>query len=655
MALPDKIFIYRKKPLVQILIIGILGLVVYSNTFNVPFIFDDEFSITRNPLIRNLGNFFFKQGGYSDNPGRYIGYLTFALNYKLGGLAVTGYHIFNLIIHIANALLIYAFIILTFRTPYIKDSRLVPFFDLIAFFAAILFVVHPVQTQAVTYTVQRLASLATMFYLMALVLYARMRILKESESRSNKKIFMLYVLSLATIVLAMKTKEIAFTLPVILTLYEFFFFRSAIRKRLIYLIPVILTLLIIPVSILNVHKPVGAIISDVSEATNAQASISRGDYLLTQFSVIVTYIRLLFFPADQNLDYDYPIYHSLFTPRVLVSFLALLSLFCISMFLLVKSRKGNDSGNRLIAFGIFWFFITLSVESSVIPIADVIYEHRVYLPSIGFFIALVAFLMLIKDRLENRGLRASYAIMPALVIAVLVLSIATYARNNIWGDEIRFWEDVVKKSPLIARTHSNLGVVYGRKNRFEEAIKEFKTAVRLDSFYPVAHYNLGNIYGKQGRFEEATEELKTAIKLSSEYAVPHQNLGVIYGIQGRYEEAIGELQIAIKLNPGNASIYYNFGEVFWRIGYFDEAAEKYRTAIRINPDFIEAHNNLGAIYGREGKFIEALEEFQSVAKIKPDDIRAHFNMGIIYKKLGRFEEASRELQIADKLKNIEGK
>ncbi|OGL44834.1 MAG: hypothetical protein A2W05_09140, partial [Candidatus Schekmanbacteria bacterium RBG_16_38_10] len=519
----------KNKRIFHILLIGILGFIVYSNTFNVPFIFDDEFSITRNPVIRNLDNFFFKQEGYSDNPGRYIGFLTFAINYKLGGLNVAGYHIFNLLVHIVNTILVYIMIILTFRTPNMKDSCLIPFSDLIAIFAAVLFVAHPIQTQAVTYTVQRFASLATMFYLFAIVLYARMRIFQESGKLSSKKVFMLFFLSLAMIVLAMKTKEIAFTLPIIITLYEFFFFRSAIRKRITFLTPVILTLLIIPVGILNVHKPVGTIISDVSEMANAQASISRVDYLLTQFSVIITYIRLLFFPVNQTLDYDYPVYHSLFTPRVFISFLVLLCLFCISIFLLIRSRRGSDSGNRIIAFGMLWFFVTLSVESSVIPIADVIYEHRVYLPSIGFFVALVTFLILVKNSLEKRGLRAGYVIVPTLVMAVLTFSIAAYARNNIWKDDIRFWEDVVKKSPFKARTHSNLGVVYGRKKLFEEAIKEFQTAIRLDSFYPVAHYNLGNIYGKQGRFEEAIEELKTAIKLSPEYAVPHQNLGVIYG------------------------------------------------------------------------------------------------------------------------------
>ncbi len=647
--------ITKNKKIVHILLIGVLGFIVYSNTFNVPFVFDDEFSIVRNPVIRNIDNFFSGKGKYSDNPGRYIGFLTFAINYKLGGLNVTGYHIFNLLVHIANAILVYALIVLTFKTSCIKDSRAAPFSDLIAFFAAILFVVHPIQTQAVTYTVQRVASLATMFYLMAIVFYVRMRILQESENRSEKKVFMFYFLSLAMIVLAMKTKEIAFTLPFTLVLYELSFFRSAIRKRLVFLIPVILTLLIIPISILNVHKPVGSIISDVSEMTNAQASISRGDYLLTQFSVIITYIRLLFFPVDQTLDYDYPIYHSLFAPKVFISFLILLCLFCTSILLLVKSRRGSDSGNSLIAFGILWFFITLSVESSVIPIADVIYEHRVYLPSVGFFIALVTFVIMVKESLERRELRTGYAVIPALVIATIVFSIAAYRRNNVWKDDIRFWEDVVKKSPLKARAYGNLGDSYARNGHFQEAIKELFVSIKLDPDYAVAHYNLGNTYGKQGRFEEAIEELKTAIKLSPEYAVPHQNLGVIYGMQGLFEEAIGELQIALKLNPGNASIYYNFGEVCWKIGDIKEAEEKYRTAIRLNPDFTEAHNNLGAIYGREGRFIEALEEFRAVAKVKPDDIGAHFNMAIIYKRLGRFEDEFREIQIVNKLKEMQGK
>ncbi|HXW69470.1 MAG TPA: hypothetical protein VEJ88_07650, partial [Dissulfurispiraceae bacterium] len=168
-------------PFFHVILIILAGLIVYSNTFHVSFQFDDYYQLIGNPVIRSLDNFFSSSVGYDYNPRRFIGYLSFALNYHFGGLDVTGYHIVNLAIHIANSILVYFLVLLTFRTPYFTsyDSRFTshisrPLSDsrpLIAFFSALLFAVHPVQTQAVTYIVQRFASLAAMFYLMSVVFY----------------------------------------------------------------------------------------------------------------------------------------------------------------------------------------------------------------------------------------------------------------------------------------------------------------------------------------------------------------------------------------------------------------------------------------------------------------------------------------------------
>ncbi|MEJ2697445.1 MAG: hypothetical protein P8013_12460, partial [Candidatus Sulfobium sp.] len=290
--------------------------------------------------------------------------------------------------------------------------------SLIAFFAALLFVVHPVQTQAVTYIVQRFTSLAAMFYLLSVVFYINGRLgamgdgqkslpacqpasLPAGHQDSTDSTFTIqlpiayrllpivyYFLSLLSAVLAMLTKEIAFTLPLTIVLYEFIFFKATVKKKLLFLLPVLLTLVVIPISVLGTHRPLGELLSDLSTRTRVQTNIPRWDYLMTQMRVIVTYIRLIFFPVNQNLDYDYPIYHSLSEPPVILSSLFLLSLFGIAVYLIYKSRQADKATSRqackpdvqsppysspltpyfrLISFGIFWFFITLSVESSVIP------------------------------------------------------------------------------------------------------------------------------------------------------------------------------------------------------------------------------------------------------------------------------------------------
>ena len=351
------------KRAVHILLIVVLGILIYSNTFNVPFIFDDNHSIVNNSVIKDFSQIVGPQNAYKN---RLVTQLTFALNYTMHGLNVAGYHMFNLFIHLSNALLVYWLIILTFRTPYAsayfqKDAlKVSDSYRWIPLFTALLFVSHPVQTQAVTYIVQRSASLATLFYLVSLVMYIKAR---GSES-SKRGRYAFYAASIISAIVAMRTKEIAFTLPVMAFLYEFIFFRGDIKKRILYLAPLLLTMVIIPVSLTAFTQDASNEAGGIDELTKLAGStaVPRWDYLNTQFRVIVTYIRLLFFPVDQNLDYDYPIYRTFFTLPVFLSFLFLLGIFCWGIYLVYRSSKSDQADGfwyRLIAFGTFWFFVTL--------------------------------------------------------------------------------------------------------------------------------------------------------------------------------------------------------------------------------------------------------------------------------------------------------
>src|SRR5208337_1024109 len=253
-----------------------LIIIIYANTLNAPFQWDETNFIVKNPIIKDLHYFTNLSDAkgfelYSSFITRYIGNLTFALNYRVHGLSVTGYHIVNIAIHIANSILVYFLVLLTFRTPFFliktdsgqagmmgspESQKLSPYLfchsglsgidsqSLIAFFSAAIFAVHPLQTEAVTYVFQRLASLVTFFYLLSLVAYIKARLALTTESteesfdlKKPKKFFwsaqgsslcsLWLVLSFLSAVLAMKTKEIAFTLPIVITLYEFCFFTDS--------------------------------------------------------------------------------------------------------------------------------------------------------------------------------------------------------------------------------------------------------------------------------------------------------------------------------------------------------------------------------------------------------------------------------------------
>jgi len=654
---------FLKKPVVHLLIILVVGFLAYSNTFHGPIQWDGVQMITENPVIKDLGNFISNARGYEFNPRRFIGNLTFALNYKFGGSSVVGYHAVNLIIHLITALLVYFLVILTFKTPFTRLSggsvTLSPF---IALFSALLFVSHPIQTEAVSYVYQRFTSLATLFYLLSLVMYVKGRLASEGqedtgqdaegggqpgEEKINGRSLLFYLVSLIAAVLAMKTKEIAFTLPIIVILYEFTFFKLSFKKKILFLVPIALTLIIIPLSLLQSSKSIGELLSDVSAKARLQTNMPRWDYLMTELRVIVTYIRLLAAPVNQNADYDYPIYTSLLTPPVFLSFIFLLLILGLGAYLLYSSQRGrlktspSAPHERLIGFGILWFFITLSVESSVIPIVDVIFEHRVYLPSVGFFVGLSTGLLLLAQRFKIENIIAAF-----LCLAIVALSGLTYARNSLWMNTIKLWSDTAMKSPNKPRPHFNLGDAYADAGRMDESLSEFEKAVVVKPYDPQAHYNLGVAYSKRHRNDEAVREYQNALYLYPAYANAHNNLGFTYAEMGRENDALQEYKAAIAIMPDYADAHFNLGSVYADRGLYDEAISELQRAIAINPEYADALNSLGNVYLKLGRLNEAAEEFQAGLKLTPFAADMHYNLGITYFLQERTDDAIAEFQAA---------
>jgi len=623
------------------ILIAIIALLIYSNTFSSPFMFDDINSIVKYDSIKSLSNVHDLYGR------RYIGELSFALNYYLGELNVFGYHLVNIIIHIINGLLVWWFVNLTFKTPVMSKSSVSPQLSrLVALTSAIIFAAHPIQTQAVTYIIQRHTSLAALFYLLSVVLFVKWRL-----SSGNRYRLFFYLVSLLSAVVAMKTKEISFTLPFVIILYEFIFFRGAL-KRVYSLIPYILTLVIIPLSIMDTVSPTSGIGEKLGAAVQETEIISRGDYLITQFRVIVTYIRLLFLPVNQNLDYDYPVYDSFFTPEVFLSFLFLLAVFGLGIYLYKRA-------SYLVSFGIFWFFITLSVESSVIPIRDVIFEHRLYLPSAGAVIAFSCAVLYGFEHIKKRlgvvaGVSSTAVVWVLIFIIVVPLSYATYQRNGVWRDGVTLWGDVVTKSPLKSRGYNGIGLAYFEQGRVAEAIEAYRTALRLnpasdDEYFKVYH-NLGLAYVKQGRITEAIEAYRTAIKHNPAYEEAFSNLGLAYMKQGRIDEAIGAYRDALRLKPTFAEAYINLGLAYFNQGRFDEAIGSYRDALRLNPNVAGVYINLGLAYLKQGRIDYAIGAYKDALRLNPTSTEVRNNLGLAYVSQGRINEAIEEFKTALRLK-----
>ena len=572
-------------------IIFLVGIVIYSNTLTSSFQFDDKLNIVENLLIRDIRNLWPPQGG------RWFGFLTFSLNYMVGGLNTTGYHLVNTGIHIFTAVSVYFFVLLTLGTPYFcKNKNCVVPDRWFAFSCAILFVAHPIQTQAITYIVQRFASLMTLLFILSLDFYIWARLTavtgepgaRRGTSRFNCQTISLYAASCVCAVASLKTKENSFTLPVVIVLYDAIFLYGfitvpAILKKWWRTVASLIVLLcagmVYAVKSYDVQR-----LFDTFKATN---EITRHDYLVTQFRVIVTYIRLLFLPVNQTIDHHYRVYVSVFEPSVFASLVMIVLLLSVAGYLLWVSREGA-SYLRLVSFGIFWFFITLSIESSFIPIIDIMFEHRLYLPSIGVIIAIIGLFVHLFQKgalIRCRSLRPAACI---LAIVVLALSCTTYQRNKVWKNELTLWSDAIAKKTDNPRAYNMVGIYYQAHASIFDAITYFRKALEVDSSYAEARSNLGNAYVQAGRVDEGLKELMIAAQSNRFDAIDtgilYYNIGKGFQRKGMPGQAIEYLNSALSYIPQEAAVFFLLGEIYKQQNMIEQSKVCFKTAHELDPE-----------------------------------------------------------------------
>lgn len=604
--------------LCSIALIGLLGFAIYSNTLTSSFHFDDEKIIVTNLSIRNLQDLGVIWNIWAT---RFITHLTLAINYRLGELDVTGYHFFNIFIHLSSAIAIWWLVMLTLSTPAMKDQKIAKHSGLIALFAGLLFVAHPIQTEAVTYIVQRAASMATMFYLASIGLYAKSRLL-EIENPPSGSARLYYLASLIVGILAMFTKEIAITLPLAICLYEFSFLKTQGRFRWRRIIPFLFILWIIPLTMLA-HQSL--YFKEIQNEAEANAGIAPFEYLFTQFRVLVTYLRLVFFPLNQNLDYDYRISRTFFEPAVLGSLGLILFILATAVRLFQKYK--------IISFGLFWFFLTLLPESSLMPIRDVIYEHRLYLPMAGFSLFLVGAIYTLAGKKSLR------LVVVILSVTVLACSILTYRRNVVWKNEWTLWNDVVRKSPGKARPIYNRGLVYESRRELDKAITDYSKAIMLEPNFYAAYNNRGDVYKRKGEPDKAMDDFNKAIEINPGGYEAYNNRGSAYQYKGDLDRAIADFSQAVEIKPDYDKAYSNRGNAYQSKGEFDRALSDYNKALEIRPGSYEAYNNRGLVYQSQNALDKALADYNKALEIKPDYEKAYANRGNVYQLKGEFDRA----------------
>ena len=511
------------KKILPVILIALLGTIVYSNTFLCPFQFDDNYYIVNNPVIRNIDNWLNIWQFY---PCRFLSFYSIALNYHLHQWSMPGYHLFNLIVHLASAIMVWWLMRMTLLTPAMRGHGMVLHGENIALLAGLVFVAHPIQTEAVTYIEQRAASMGALFYLVSLSSYIKSRLTFRKRW---------YIFSMVFAFAAMFTKENTCTLPLMILLYEYCFLRTDKGLDWRYIAPIMCTFLIIP---LTMFLTKAIEIQEIHRAGDSSSGTSPANYILTQLRVMITYIRLVFFPFNQNVDYDYPIIKSIFEWPAVISFLGL-------SFIIYTARKLFFK-YRLITFSIFWFFLTLLPESGSFVIQDVIFEHRLYLPMVGYSI------LLVSGAYYFWGSNHFAAMVKILVVIIGCYAALTYQRNKIWHDDFSLWNDALQRHPHKARPYGNRGVAYGERGDLVHAIADFNQAIEIYPNDAKSYCNRGKAYAELGNLPQAIVDYNKAIELNPMLGVAYSNRAIIEHQLRENDQAVADEKKAEVLNESNS-------------------------------------------------------------------------------------------------------
>jgi tetratricopeptide (TPR) repeat protein len=618
-------------------------------------------------------------------------WLSFMLDCQLFGPNPGWMHFLNLLMHIANTLLLFA--VLKKMTGSLWPSA----------FVAAVFALHPMHVESVAWITERKDVLSTLFFMLTLAAYV-------SYVRGHSRFY--YLLTVLLFALSFLAKPMLVTLPFLLLLLDYwplerFAVPQAVktaaipdRRRILYRIIIEK----IPFfALAAVSSAITFIVQKGSGSVPDINTISLQSRIANAFLSYTRYIGKMFWPQDLAVFYPRDI-GRFSSWQIILCVLLLLVIFFLAFWF---GRK-----RKYLPVGWFWFVGTLIPVIGLIQSGDQAYADRyTYISYIGLFIMIAWGLPELLSKWRYR----KHTIGISMVIVLTALGICAYRQVSYWknsftlfthaleatqnnyvahtglglGNDLRehgnlalaieHYTKAIEIKPDYADVYGNLGIAYGRLGRYQEAIEASKQAIKLKPDYAEAYCNLGNVYGNLGRYEESIESFKQAIKIKPDLAEAHYNLGnaylkldrhqeaiesykqaikikpdlveahcnlgTIYLNLGRYQDAVEAYKQAIKIKPDLAEAYYNLGNAYLNLGLLQDTIEAFRQAIRINPNFAEAYNNLGIVFDNLGRLQEAIETFRQAIRIKPDFADAHCNLGNAYLSSGDKESALEEYKI----------
>ncbi len=625
----------RRWNLRAVLLIILVGGVVYFNSLNGSFIWDDVMLVQKNGYIKGWGHVGDIFSGHISTKHvdfkfyRPLQMLSYAADNALWGENPFGYHLLNIILH-----LLVAFSVFRFSSIVLRSGKA-------GLFTALFFVVHPIHTGAVSYISGRSDLLAALFIFLTLILYIR------SFETKNRTIWWY---SLVFCVCAFLARETAIILAGLLLLYHYSFGKGIEKGRFIPFVVLMLIYVIARFTFLS-HVMGGE--SDTIPFLGRVAG---------SFAAFFTYLKLLFFPYPLHMEYGIRSF-SILDIRVMAGLILLI----LSVAYVLGQRRKTD---RIVFFCLAWFLAALVPVSNLYPINAYMAEHWMYVPSVGLFMIAGRFLADMSDK-------EKYAkpVLVFIISLIAVYGVVTVKQNGYWTSPEVFYEKTLKYASDSSRMYNNLGNVYMNEGRsVDKAVSYFKKAIELKPTFANAHYNLGNVYADKGKTEDAIVYYKKAIELAPAYINTYINLADMYAKSGQAGAAIDILNRAMSVsqaypdvynrlaalymdkgNPGesvnilkkgimkiprNASLQYNLGNAYTRSGDVENAVRSYNQAVRLDPGYTDAYYNLGSVYNKAGKVEESIGAYKRVLSIYPRDAGAHNNLMLLYYRTGEYEKAA---------------
>jgi Tfp pilus assembly protein PilF len=585
-----------RDPLFAAGLLFVILILIYANSFDCSWHFDDYINIVENAGVQvktlscqEIGRSLYGIAGGA-RWQRPVSYFTFAMNYYFDGSNVFWYHVVNFFIHYVTSVFLFLFIYNTLKLP-ILEGRYEKNAYSIALLSTLFWAINPVQVMAVTYIVQRMASMAAMFYIMAMYFY-----LKGRRADGKWKCVGFFILAAFWGLLSIGSKENAAMLPLSLFLFDLFLIQGVTIEHIRKNWAVCLFALVLVPAIGLMYYDFSTITGDYDQFR----PFTMWERVLTQPRVILFYISLLLYPLTSRmmLIHDMEVSKSLFDPWTTVA--AVIVLLLILVWAVLISRK-----RPLISYCIIFFFLNHLIEGSFISLG-IVYEHRNYLPSMLFFVPLSVCIVYALGYFGNR--KRMIVVLPAAITAVIIImGVNVYIYNDSLKNEISLWSDNARKAPGLAIAHGNLGAALMNASRFPEAFVELTKALHSPPSWDMRmkfkiYQMVGDYYLLSGDHENAIMYIEKALVGLPNNTDLYNNKAALLIIKKKLSEAEMAMKKAISLKRDNAFFYVNLGNIYLRGGHPDAAIKEAQRAIPLGGDTLKAYSLLSEAFKAKNDF-----------------------------------------------------